>query len=236
MNLEPIDQTAARFALPRRADDATGLFAWGARRLPRRRLNFAWAEFLWLFMALPLVGLVFGAPQATPIAISTMFWSALILLSMTRSFRWADLLPTDFLSEWRHFLVCAAGCCFLSVGLTLALAPERLFLAEARLPPLYLTFPLLIALPIELMYRALFFRRFGYLFQTETGAVAVSALANGLIYLMLSDSFALAAFGVATGLMLGWTYLRTGQFVLTVLIHWAAALSLWMIGPGLITL
>ena len=55
-----------------------------------------------------------------------------------------------------------------------------------------------------------------------------------MLYLMLSGSVGGAIFGAVVGLVNGVVYLRTGQFMLVVLLHWLAAISIFFIGPGLI--
>lgn len=229
-----IDTPREAIALPSSSDGVCGLFAWGLPPMRRARRALVWAEFTTIFLALPVFGLFSGLSQAKPLAIWLIMSMCVALLSMTRSFHWADLLPVDLASEWRLGLGCAALFAAASFIVSALFFPDRLFMADGDVYLMLIAYPLLTALPIELVFRALFFRRFGPLFSSETGAIVTGALGSGLMFLMLTGSFAVCAFGVITGLVLGWAYLRSGQFVLSVLIHWAAALSVWLIGPGLV--
>ena len=233
MLIEPVDDRTARAVLPQRSDASRGLFAWGRDQLKSARLVIAWLEFAFVFLFLPGAAVFAGMSSATPIVIMIMLSSTVAFLSMTRSFHWRDLLPVDPLSEWRLVVAFSLAFAAIAAGATLAFQPERFLAPDAGVAPMLIAFPFLTALPIELVYRALFLRRFGHLFMSEWGAVLVGACANGLAYFILSPSISGAVFGFVLGVSLGWFYLRTGQFALCVLLHWIAAISVWVIGPGL---
>lgn len=235
MLLEPIDEDGASVALPKRKAKARGLFAWGRTQPGRNSLIMTWAEFLFVFIAMPLIAIASHATQGIPLVMGAMLASTAALLSMTRSFHWSDLLPIDMLSEWRIALKSLAIFSGTSFIVTLLFFPYRLFSPAGDAYVMLLAFPLVTALPLELVYRALFFRRFGLLFHNELGAIVAGAIVNALVYFMLSGGGeAAAVFGACVGALLGWVYLRTGQFVLSVLLHWCAALCVWLIGPGLV--
>jgi membrane protease YdiL (CAAX protease family) len=86
------------------------------------------------------------------------------------------------------------------------------------------------------VYRALFFRRFGYLFRSNWQAISLGMLMTGIIYFMITASIAGFGFGCVLGAVLGWTYLRTGQFLMNVALHWVAVLCICLIGQGLTVL
>lgn len=97
-----------------------------------------------------------------------------------------------------------------------------------------IAFPIVTALPMELAYRALFFRRYGHLIKGEVTAIILSAAATSLGYAVLSGSLGGVVFGLSIGALLGWIYLRTGNFAVSVTIHWLAAIALYLIGPGIL--
>lgn len=233
MLIEPIDEHAATAALPRRVEEARGLFAWGRAKLGSFRLCLAWAEFLFVFGMLPTIAIAANALSAIPIVFMAMLSSTVVFLSMTRSFHWRDLLPVDPTSEWRLFLKISGGFAATAAIGSLAFAPDRFMSAEAGVVPMLIAFPILTALPIELVYRALFLRRYGHLFRSPALALAVGAAANALAYYVISGTVTGALFGAIIGGAIGWFYLKTGQFMLGVLLHWVAALCIWIIGPGL---
>ena len=233
MLIEPINEQTAISPLPHKAEAARGLFAWGRDRLNSGRLVIAWLEFIFIFVLLPTMTIVTGLASAVPIIITVMLSSTIIFLSMTRSFHWADLLPVDAFSEWRLVLGFSTGFAALAAAVTLTFYPDAFLSPSLGVIPMLVAYPVLTALPIELVYRALFLRRYGHLFNSELGAICVGALLNGLAYFMLSTSIAGAIFGTVLGASLGWFYLRTGQFALSVFLHWIAAMAIWLIGPGL---
>ncbi len=218
--------------LPRKARSSSGLFAWGMAQPDTSRLLLIRAEFALLFFGLPLTAIIVDLRAYTPLVVLTMLGSTVALLSTTRNFHWGDLLPVDPLSEWRIVLAAVAICVAISSGLSFAIAPELFLDTPAGFTPMLIAFPLTTALPIELVHRALFFRRFGHLFPNEPVALAVGALSTGLAYMMLTGGLAGAGFGVVTGLILGRIYFRTGQFALCVVVHWIAAISFFVLGPG----
>ena len=232
--IEPIETDKARVSLPRREETASGLFAWGLPRGGDHVVNRMRLEFAFIFIALPFAGVIVDARSFIPIAIALMMSSTVALLSMTRNFHWSDLLPADPLSEWR--IIVGFGLFFAAGAAILAtiFAPASLLSMDFGVAPMLIAFPLVTAAPVELVHRVLLLRRFGRLFPTEWTAIVVGAGCNGLLYLMLSGSMAGATFGAAIAVANGWVYLRTGQFLLTVLIHWIAAVSIFYIGPGLL--
>ncbi len=229
-----IEELALREAFPRKRALSSGLFAWGKPRLGVRRQASGWVEFLAIFFVLPVLGIFGDAVNSLPVITTLIFGFSVLLLSMTRSFHWGDLLPVDVFSEWRLFVGVSLGFAAASFLVTVTLFPGMLFSASGHVILMLVAFPLLTALPIEIVCRALFFRRFGYLFQSERSAIICGACASALIYLMISESISGACFGFVVGLVLGWTYLRTGQFILNVALHWVASLCIWLIGPGLL--
>ncbi|MEL7464500.1 MAG: CPBP family glutamic-type intramembrane protease [Pseudomonadota bacterium] len=235
MLFEQIKDVNAADAL--RADETRGgLFAWGRPALTASGRAVAWFECAFLFVALPLLVIASGAALFIPFAISTMLISSVALLSMTRNFHWGDLLPVDALSEWR--LVAGMTVVFASLAATASAVAGRPIdiPAAAPLAPMLIAFPLLTAAPMELVQRALFFRRFGHLFPSESVALLFGAVANAAVYFMLTGTVASLFFGAFIGVALGWAYLRTGQFAISVLLHWIAAICVFTIGPGLLLL
>lgn len=228
-----VEDLVAKEVFPSRITPAGGLFSWGRPQLSSVRLVAGWVEFLTAFLILPLIGIFADAANALPVTTALILGFSILLLSMTRSFHWRDLLPVDVLSEWRVLVAVSAGFAALSLGITTIFFPGHLFLVAGNVQLMLIAFPVLTALPIEIVYRALFFRRFGYLFRNEFLAIFVGMLATGLIYTMITESVASFCFGAILGAVLGWTYLRTGQFLLNVALHWVAALCVWIIGPGL---
>ncbi|MEM7269306.1 MAG: CPBP family intramembrane glutamic endopeptidase [Pseudomonadota bacterium] len=203
-------------------------------RLRADRFLLALIEVFVVFIGLPLLALSYDAVVTLPVVMGAMLTSTIVLLSATRQFHWADLLPVDFWSERRLAASFLLAFVFTAGSLSLFYWPERIGDVSADTVIMLLAFPLVTALPMELVYRALFFRRYGHLIASEPLAIFLGALATALGYAVLSGSPAGVAFGFGVGLALGWTYLNTGNFVLCVLIHWFAAVSIFLVGPGVL--
>ena len=231
MLIEPIEDSRAE-ALPRRVESASGLFAWGLPKLTGNTRLAVWGECAGLFLILPLLAIFFEARLFIPVTIGAMLSSAVILLSMTRNFHWGDLLPVDPFSEWRVVAGFAILFSTLAVAARAVLAPEATMGVDLALAPMLLAFPFLTAAPMELIHRVLFFRRFGHLFPGESSALIFGAASNALVYFMLSGAPVGAFFGAFVGVCVGWTYLRTGQFMISVIVHWLAAICVFALGPG----
>lgn len=229
------DESGGRRAVvyaPPRPREIAGLFAWGLGTPDRQCLRLAWAEFALLFFGLPLTAILVDVRGFTPLVILTMLGSTIALLSSTQNFHWKDMLPVDPLSEWRVVLGAVAACMAISAALSFAIAPDQFLDTHVGFTPMLIAYPLTTALPVELVHRALFFRRFGRLFPNQATALLVGALSNGLVYWMLTGGLAGAGFGFVLGLALGRIYFLTGQFAICVLVHWIAAICIFVIGPG----
>lgn len=234
MYIAPIDETVVEDALPERAERSAGLFAWGMPRLRARRYILALFETGFVFVGLPLLAMNSVGGLTIPLIMLVMLSTTAILLSATKSFHWSDLLPVDFWSEWRLMTGCSAAFAGAAFAITSVYWPTRLFSAPPEIAVMLAVFPLLTALPMELVYRALFFRRYGHLIRGEATAIVLGAAATSLGYAVLSGSTGGVVFGFVLGGVLGWAYLRTGNFMVSVVLHWAAVAALFLIGPGIL--
>ncbi len=234
MYVAPIEGTLVEETLPERAERSDGLFAWGLPRLRARRYILALCETGFVFVGLPLLAINSIGGLTIPLIMMVMLTSTAILLSATKSFHWSDLLPVDFWSEWRLMAGCSASFALIAFTMTSIYWPSRLFSAPPEIAMMLLVFPILTALPMELVYRALFFRRYGHLIRSEPIAIVLGAAATALGYAVLSGSIGGVVFGFGLGGVLGWVYLRTGNFAASVLLHWAAVGALFLIGPGIL--
>ena len=234
MYITPIDGALIEDALPEKAERSHGLFAWGMPRLRARRYALALLETGFVFVGLPILAMNSAGGLTIPLIMMVRLSSTAILLSATKSFHWSDLLPVDFWSEWRLLAGCSAPFAAIAFTVTSIYWPSRLFSAPPEIAIMLVAFPVLTALPMELVYRALFFRRYGHLIRGEATAVILGAAATSLGYAVLSGSVGGVFFGFALGGVLGWAYLRTGNFLVSILLHWAAVASLYLIGPGIL--
>ena len=177
------------------------------------------AEFAVVFVGLPLVMALRIPPQwLWPVMIGLTV-AAAVLLSATPGFRWRSLAGARV--DGRVLGLAALAPAVASALLVWWLVPDRFLALPRRAPAMWLLimalYPLLSALPQELIFRALFFGRYRRLFPSERVAVAGNALVFGLAHLMFWNWVAVALC-VAGGAIFALGYLRHG-FLQAVLLH-----------------
>ncbi len=200
--------------------------------LPRARL---WAEFLVLFAGVPVaMAVFFGQYPLFPVILSLAVL-ALVLLAVTPGFSPRELLRGPVIGQWRLIAAFTLAGAALSFGLVLVLVPERLFELPRHRFELWLlillAYPLLSAAPQELIYRVLFFRRYGALFPSDKLALAANTVAFGFAHLFYMNTLAIGLSALA-GLIFGAVYLRFGSVLLTSVLHGLAGQLVFTSGLG----
>lgn len=199
---------------------------------PRLRL---WVEFCLIFGALPLVMALHLPPAVMWSALAGLVLIAVVLLSVTDGFDWRDLLSPpnrfDLIVIAAFAVLVGAG----SVGLVLWLRPHALFGLPRYNSDLWLTivlaYPFLSALPQELVFRALFFGRYGVLIPSRGLALLVNAGALALAHLFYWNWPAVVLTG-AGGIVFAWAYLWRRSFLLAWALHAVAGLAVFTSGLG----
>ena len=200
--------------------------------LPRARL---WAEFVVLFGGVPVaMAVFFGQYPLFPVILALAIL-ALVLLALTPEFSARELLRGPVAGQWKLIAAFALAGAALSFGLALALVPERFLELPRHRFELWLLilllYPLLSALPQELIYRVLFFRRYGALFPSDKLALAANTVAFGLAHLFYMNVLTIGLTAVA-GLIFGLVYLRFGSVLLSAVLHGLAGQLVFTSGLG----
>ncbi len=199
---------------------------------PRARL---WLEFAALFVAVPVAMWVWFGAYSLFGVLWLLTLVALGLLAMTPGFSWRALLRVGSRRDWLialGFAVITALVCLVAV---LALRPWALLSMPMDRTGLWLMilalYPPLSALPQEIIYRTLFFERYGRLFPDARLAVLANGAAFGLghLFFMHPLTIAMTACG---GAAIGWAYLRSGSTLLATAMHAAAGLIVFTMGLG----
>jgi membrane protease YdiL (CAAX protease family) len=177
------------------------------------------AEFALIYLALPLLlALVLPADWLWPGLFGVTF-AAVLLLARTPGFRWRELARGRV--RWAPVAAMALGTAAACALLVWWLVPWQAFALPRRMTGLWLMimllYPFLSALPQELIFRALYFRRYGDLFPSRQAAIAVNGLVFALAHLMFWNWVALALCLVG-GLIFAAAYLR-GGFPLALALH-----------------
>jgi membrane protease YdiL (CAAX protease family) len=180
-----------------------------------------WAEFLGLFVVVPVATAVFLPPRAMFPVLFGFTVVGIWLLARTPGFRWTELKRGWDAVRWPVVLGFA--------GATLAVF--RLVLEQPwLLAMIVLFYPILSALPQELIFRPLFFRRYGALLPAGGLLVANAALFS-LAHLMYWSAV-VAAMTFAGGLVFGWAYSHRRSFPLAVVLHSVSGWVIFTVGLG----
>lgn len=198
---------------------------------PRRRL---WIEFAALYIGAPLAIALFLPPRMLFPALFAFTVAGLILLYCTGGFDWHSLLRGWRRIRWGFAAVFTLGVAVTGWAIMQATNPDYILnLTGPRLRFLLLIwvlYPLLSALPQELIFRPLFFHRFGALFPDERTALIVNAAVFSFAHLMYW-SLIVAILTFAGGLIFALAYRRDG-FPSAWLLHGLAGNALFAVGMG----
>ncbi len=190
-------------------------------------------EFGLFFGGLPVLLALVMPPHALFPVLLAMTAVGLWLLQRTEGFHWRDL--TRGALDLRQALAFAVLVAAVS-GVALVLwAPGAAFgLIRAR-PGFYLVivllYPILSAFPQEVLFRALWFRRYGPMLPGGWPGLALNGAAFALAHLMFWNGVVMAM-TFAGGVIFAWVYQRQGSFRQAVLLHAVAGWVLFGMGLG----
>lgn len=194
----------------------------------------AWrrAEFAGLFIGLPLaLALVFPPDWVWRVLVAATV-VALLLLARTPGFHWRSL--AEGAVDWRRVGALALVTAVAASGLVWLLVPGQALMLPRRSLELWLAimalYPLLSALPQELLFRPLFFHRYGDLFPSARAAVLTNGAVFGLAHLMFWNWVAVAMTAVG-GVLFAEAYRRHG-FPTAVVMHAVAGCIIFTSGLG----
>lgn len=196
----------------------------------RQRL---WAEWVVLYLALPLViAAVLPAGSMFPVLFAGTA-VGLVLLHRAEGFHWRELMR----GRVEPATVAVFATVTLAVALAVSLATTGDPLHFVRTNPgffvLVLVFyPILSALPQELVFRALWFRRYAPILPGGWPGIVLNAAVFALAHLMYW-SWIVAAMSFAGGLVFAWAYRHKGSFPLAVVLHGLAGQIVFAMGLGM---
>ncbi|MDO5658027.1 MAG: CPBP family glutamic-type intramembrane protease [Paracoccus sp. (in: a-proteobacteria)] len=200
--------------------------------LSRLRL---WVEFIALYIGGPLAIALFLPPAQMFTALFALTGAGLFLLWRTGGFDWRQTVRGWSRIDWR--LVGAVGLATVVAGLAVLwlTAPEAIFFLPRHEPRLMLMimalYPLLSALPQELIFRPLFFHRYGRLMPDMRTAIMVNAAVFALAHLMYW-SVIVGLFTFVGGVIFARSYVQRGMPEAWVL-HAVAGNLIFLVGLGI---
>jgi len=215
---------------------------------PRRatsalRLARLWGEFIALYIGVPLACAYLLRPEDVVNVLAASAAAGVILLAITPGWRWVRLLicqPIRDLTALALFSLIAAG---IIHTLVMELAPWAYLSLPTQRRELWIMimalYPFLSALPQELLFRALFFERYGVLFGWRGDgapmpwlAILLNSLIFGLAHLFYWNWVAVGL-TAAGGLAFAYAYTRMRSFPLAFAMHIVAGQLIFTLGLGL---
>jgi membrane protease YdiL (CAAX protease family) len=192
------------------------------------------AEALALYGALPLaIAVLMPASTMFP-ALFAATALGLVLLHLTPGFRWSELRYGAV--PWRLVAGFAAAAFACALAVSWVTTGGRPFAFAAGNPGLLLLilafYPVLSALPQELVFRPLWFRRYGALLPGGPAGIVLNAAVFAFAHLMYW-SWIVAAMSFAGGLAFAWAYRVRGSFPLAVVLHAVAGQIVFLLGLGM---
>ena len=194
-----------------------------------------WTEFVTLFIGVPVaMAATFGLYPLFPVILA-LAGVALALLRATPGWRFRRLFDGPVLGEWRIILAYFAVTLAVALAVVFTLVPHRFLELPRHRTELWIlimvAYPLLSALPQEVIYRSLFFERYGTLFPNRWTAIAANGALFGFGHLFYENPVTIAM-TAAGGAIMGWAYLRTRSLGLAWALHAIAGQIIFTVGLG----
>lgn len=203
---------------------------------PYRRLRLA-GEFTILFLVAPAVQFTYFGTLGVFGPIAVVCALAAVLLHLTPGWRWREMVDLRGFVRWLPFV---AGFTVLAAAVMAALVLWRQPHAFLSMPlertSLWLTimafYPLLSVLGQEIVFRPLFFRRYGFLFAGAWPRIVVNAGVFSLAHLFYQNWIALSLTFLG-GIAFAYAYEKSGSFPVVFLMHMLAGQVLFTLGLGI---
>ena len=194
------------------------------------------AEFLLFYIGVPLVTAVFLPPSWMFPVLFAMTGGGLVLLAVTPGFHWRELAEGSNHVSWRLVLIVGLATAILGTVIIQWTAPQA-FLFLIRTNPqlmlmIALLYPILSALPQEIVFRPLFFRRYGPILPAQRSrAILLNSGIFSFAHLMYW-SWIVAAMTFVGGLIFAKSYRVRGSFAEAVIAHSVAGVVIFALGLG----
>ncbi|WP_237072555.1 CPBP family intramembrane glutamic endopeptidase [Pseudaestuariivita rosea] len=202
----------------------------------RRRNRRLWAEFVAFFCVIPLIIAVAFPPSALFPLLFSFTALGIVLLHITPGFDWRSLLVPRRV-DWGAVLLMSGATALTAYIVMQLTAPGDLFILVRQNPALLimiaLLYPVLSALPQELVFRPLFFRRYAEILPDgHWPPIILNATLFAFAHLMYWNWIVIAMtfFG---GLAFAWAYQHRGSFTMAVILHSLAGIIVFAFGLGM---
>ncbi|PIE13596.1 MAG: CPBP family intramembrane metalloprotease [Rhodobacterales bacterium] len=194
-----------------------------------------WIEFIAFYVVAPLImAVLLPATMMFPALFGVTF-VGMVLLHITTGFSWRDLLRGWAALRWGEIIRFGAVVLIASLIIMWGTAPDQMFVLIRERPEIMvmiaLFYPVVSALPQEIVFRALFFRRYARILPRGTGVLFLNAALFSLAHLMYW-SWIVAVMTFVGGVVFAWAYELRQSFALAVVLHSVAGVVLFCVGMG----
>lgn len=195
-----------------------------------------WLEFAAFYILAP-TALYFLLPYIDLyLAIGITMVIGLILLHFTEGYQWRHLW------DWRSLRGLGPTLLWTSIltavvltAMTLWIVPDRFLWMPQERPIMWLAilalYPWFSVLGQEIVFRPLFFYRYGHLFPSDTARIVVNAIVFAAAHLFFQNWIA-PLMTLGGGLLFAWVYQRSQSFPAVFLMHWIAGGLVFTLGLG----
>ena len=193
-------------------------------------------EFVVLYVLAPVaMAVLVPATWLFPVLFAVTA-AGLVLLHLTPGFEWSDLTRGAGRIGWRFVLLFAVLTAVVATAVVTLAAPEARFGLILHRPELMLMiaalYPLLSALPQEILFRPLFFRRYAAILPASVPAqIALNASLFALAHLMYWNAL-VAALTFAGGVVFAHAYRVRRNFPEAVVLHAVGGILVFAAGLG----
>lgn len=194
-------------------------------------------EMAGLFLLAPVAVAALRAWMGIPLIamILPLFILMIAILSRDRTFSWRETLKSfPTLRQVGQILALFAALALVLIAFVAIWMPDQLFFLPRERPGLWFTilllYPVISVTAQEILYRVLFFHRYGALFGNQM-MLAVSANAALFAFAhLIFESWITIAVSFLGGLIFAWRYAVTGSFWAVVLEHGLYGILIFSIG------
>ena len=189
-------------------------------------------ELILFFIFIPFVLAIFLPPNALYPVLSVSAFAGVILLYFTKGFFWRSLTGSVKIKP----IIILGVITFIFASLICwIILPERFWFIIINAPyvmvAIAILYPIFLVIPQELIYRALFFERYGYLFSSQRQAIFINALLFSFGHLMYWHIVVWFMTFIGS-FIFAYAYLRPNGFMQTIALHSIAGIAIFASGLG----
>ncbi len=198
---------------------------------------YLWPEFVALYIGLPVL---IATLRDRTVMLGVLWVAAIVVIAWLRWAKkrnlWQELNWSGFRSGIKLVILRFAFIAPALFAFMYFVHPDQLFSFPRERPTLYIYvmiwYPLLSVIPQELLYKSLFFGRYGKLFPNEKSMIIACAVAFGFLHIILLNwlPVAITAF---VGLLMAHTYSETRSLALVSLEHALYGCWAYTVGMGM---